>query len=291
MGTKYLRYQNQELIHFDQVLKGEAVTLSNKDGIKFVKKKIVPQENGLYSNKIGKLVDDNVDLSEYSCSPNCMHLMGRVWEGKECPLCHQIVKNNYDTLFDKNGWINLGTHKVINPSAYGKVKDLIGASTLDDIISFNDNIGLQGNLIIGTTEFDKKHPFSKIGMTEFYKRYEEIIAYYGKVKRKPREAEFLIHFKNRIWTSKINVLSQELRPAFINSAEKTMRYDKINSTYSVIINNASLIAKAEITKQYMNINKYLYTIPRMPYMKLQFGQYHKFHQYLQRLPDVKTKTF
>ena len=41
MGTKYLRYQNQEAIHFDQVLKGEAVTLSNKDGIKFVKKKIV----------------------------------------------------------------------------------------------------------------------------------------------------------------------------------------------------------------------------------------------------------
>ena len=31
MGTKYFRYQNQELIHFDQVLKGEAVTLSNKD--------------------------------------------------------------------------------------------------------------------------------------------------------------------------------------------------------------------------------------------------------------------
>ena len=48
MGTKYLRYQNQEAIHFDQVLKGEAVTLSNKDGIKFVKKKIVTQEGGLY---------------------------------------------------------------------------------------------------------------------------------------------------------------------------------------------------------------------------------------------------
>ena len=51
MGTKVLRYQNQEAIHFDQVLKGEAVTLSNKEGIKFVKKKIVPQEGGLYSNK------------------------------------------------------------------------------------------------------------------------------------------------------------------------------------------------------------------------------------------------
>lgn len=265
MGTKYLRYQNQEAIHFDQVLKGEAVTLSNKDGIKFVKKKIVPQEGGLYSNKIGKLVDDNVDLSEYSCSPNCGHYVGRIWEGKECPICHQIVKNNYDTLFDKNGWINIGTHKVIQPAAYAKIKDLIGPSTLDDIISFNDNIDLQGNLLIGTSEFDKKHPFSKIGMTEFYKRYEEIIAYYGRIKRKPREAEFLIHFKNRIWTSKINVLSQELRPAFINSAEKTMRYDKINSTYSVIINNASLIAKSEITNQYMNINKYLYTIQQSLY--------------------------
>ena len=124
MGTKYLRYQNQEAIHFDQVLKGEAVTLSNKDGIKFIKKKIVPQEGGLYSNKIGKLVDDNVDLSEYSCAPNCGHYVGRIWEGKECPICHQIVKNNYDVLFDKNGWINIGTHKVIQPAAYAKIKAL-----------------------------------------------------------------------------------------------------------------------------------------------------------------------
>ena len=70
----------------------------------------------------------------------------------------------------------------------------------------------------------------------------------------------MIHFKNRIWTSKINVLSQELRPAFINSAEKKFRYDSLNLIYSSIINNASLIAKAEITEQYMNINKYLCTI-------------------------------
>ena len=32
MGTKVLRYQNQELIHYDQVLKGEAITLFNKKG-------------------------------------------------------------------------------------------------------------------------------------------------------------------------------------------------------------------------------------------------------------------
>ena len=55
MGTKYLRYQNQEAIHFDQVLKGEAVTLSNKDGIKFIKKKIVPQEGGLIQIKLENL--------------------------------------------------------------------------------------------------------------------------------------------------------------------------------------------------------------------------------------------
>ena len=86
------------------------------------------------------------------------------------------------------------------------------------------------------------------------------MVYRGIQYKKPEEAEFLIKFKNRIWTSKINVLSQELRPAFINSSEKKFRFDSINLIYSTIINNASLIAKAEITNQYMNINKYLYTI-------------------------------
>lgn len=260
MGTKILRYQNQELIHYDQVMKGEAIVLSNKEGIKFEKKQIVPQEGGIYSDKIGSLVDDNANVSQYSCLPTCRHLVGRIWEGHTCPICNTVVKNNYAISFNKNGWINIGTHKVIIPAAFAKIRDLIGDTTLDDIIAFNDNIDLNGNIIIGNTEFDKKHPYSKIGMMEFYKRYEEIITYYGKIKRKPREAEFLIKFKNRIWTSKINVLSQELRPAFINSSERTLRYDGINGIYSIIISNASLIAKAEITNQYMNINKYLYTI-------------------------------
>ena len=260
MGTKILRYQNQELIHYDQVLKGEAVNLFNKEGVKYTKKKIVPQEGGIYSSKIGSLIEDNIDVSEYSCSTSCRYLVGRVYEGMECPICHQIVKNNYAVSFNKNGWITLGTHKVLQPAAFAKIKDLIGESNLNDIIDFNDNIDLQGNIVIGSSETNKKHPFMKIGMTEFYKRFDEIISFYGKQKRKMEDAEFLIKFKNRIWTSKINVLAQELRPAFVNSVEKKFRFDGINSAYSIIINNSSLIAKAEITDQYMNINKYLFTI-------------------------------
>lgn len=260
LGTKILRYQNQELIHYDQVLKGEAVTLFNKEGIKYTKKRIVPQEGGIYSDKIGSLVEDNVDFSEYSCSSTCRYLVGRIWEGHECPVCHNIVKNNYAVSFDKNGWINLGVHKVVQPAAFAKIRDLIGEKNLNEMIDFNDNLDLQGNIIIGSDKANKKHPFSKIGMTEFYRRFEEIVLFYGKQKHKMEDAQFLIRFKNRIWTSKINVLAQELRPAFVNSAEKTFRFDAINTIYSTIIGNAALIAKAEITNQYMNINKYLFTI-------------------------------
>ena len=165
MGTKVLRYQNQELIHYDQVLKGEAVTLYNKEGVKLEKKKIVPQEGGIYSNQIESLVEDSVDISEYSCSPTCRHLVGRIWEGVECPICHQVVKNNYTVSFDRNGWINLGTHKIMQPAAFAKVQDLIGPANLTNIIDFNNNLDLQGNVIIGSDEVDKKHPFAKIGMT------------------------------------------------------------------------------------------------------------------------------
>ena len=260
MGTKVFRYQNQELIYFDQVLKGEATLLTNPNGVKFVKNQIVPQENGLYSSKIGSIFDDNTNLSEYSCSPTCNYLSGRIWEGHQCPICGEYVKNNYDIIFDHNGTIDIGEYRCITPAAFSKINDLIGKSTLDDIINFENNIDLQGNLIIGDGSSSKKNPYSHIGMIEFYRRFEEILTYYGRIKKKPRDAEYLIRMKNRIWSSKLNVLSQELRPAFINSAEKTMRYDRLNSIYAIIISNATLIAKARITAQYMNINKYLYTI-------------------------------
>ena len=148
MGTKVLRLQNAEMIHYDQVLKNEAITLHNREGVKFEKKKIIPQEGGLYTDKVGSLVDENIDMSEYSCSPTCRHLVGRVYEGKECPICHTIVRNNYTIAFDKNGWINLGTHRVIQPLAFAKVKDLIGVDILNEIIGFNNILDLQGNVII-----------------------------------------------------------------------------------------------------------------------------------------------
>lgn len=277
-----LRYQNWELIHYDQTMKGSAITLSNKEGVKYEKRKIVPQEGGIYSDTMGKLVDDDTNIYEYSCSANCRHLIGRIYEGQTCPLCGEVVKRNFGGDIQRNGWINLDSYKVMIPSAYAKIRDLIGPQVLDDILSFNDNIDLQGKIIIGSLENDKKHPFSKIGMIEFYKRYEEIISYYGKMKKKPRETEFLIKFKNRIWESKISVLSQPLRPAFINSSEKAIKYDGINAIYSIIINNAALIAKAQITNQYMNINKYLFTIQ---------GELFKLYDTIVQKLDGKKKLF
>ena len=254
-------YQNEELLHYDQLVKGTAIILTNKEGIRYEKKRLIPQEGGIYSDVMGKLVDDSATIEEYSCSPTCPNpMVGRIYEGQVCPYCGCVVKNNFGYDIEKNGWINLDTYKVMLPSAYSKIYHLIGNKELPNIISFDNNIDMQGNIIIGTKIADKKHPFSHIGMIEFYRRFEEIISYYGKLKRKPQEAEFLIKNKNRIWTSKIPVLSQHLRPAFINSAEKVMRYDGLNGIYSTIINNASLIAKANLTNQYDNINKYLETI-------------------------------
>lgn len=257
-----LVYQNNEILHYDQVMRGTAIVLTNKEGVKLEKKKIVPQEGGIYSDVMGQLVDDEININEYSCSPNCRNLVGRIYEGQVCPICNQVVKNNFGADISRNGWINLDKYKVIIPAAWKKLTSLIGASVLDDIIAFNDNIDFQGNVIIGNPDKDKKHPYSRIGMIEFYRRFEEIIEYYGKLKKKPNEAKFLIHFKNRIWTSKITVISQHLRPAFINSSERMFKYDGINSCYSIIISNAAMIAKSTITDRIMNINKSLYTIQK-----------------------------
>ena len=58
-------YQNQEIRHYDQVMRGTAVVLTNKNGVKLEKKKIVPQEGGIYSDVMGQLVDDDININEY----------------------------------------------------------------------------------------------------------------------------------------------------------------------------------------------------------------------------------
>lgn len=278
-----LAYQNNEILHYHQVLNGSAITLTNREGVKFVKKQIVPQEDGIYSDVMGSLVEDSISINEYSCSPKCADpMVGRMYEGQKCPVCGNIVTNNFGIDIERVGWINLDIYKVMMPAGYVKVRQLIGDAIIDDILAFDNNLNLYGDIIIGTVEFDKKKPFSRIGMMEFYKRYDEIISYYGKKKKKEENAEFLIKNKNRIWTSKLPVISQHLRPAFINSSERTMRYDGLNAIYSVIISNASLIARAAITDQYMNINKYLFTI--------QTEMFNLYGQVLQKL-DGKKKLY
>ena len=160
-------YRNNEILHYDEVMRGTATVLTNKEGIKLEKKKIVPQEGGIYADVMGQLVDDDININEYSCSPNCRNLVGRIYEGQICPICHQVVKNNFGANITKNGWINLDKYKVVVPAAWKKLIRLIGASVLDDIISFNDNIDFQGNVVIGSFQKDSKRPYSRIGMIEF----------------------------------------------------------------------------------------------------------------------------
>lgn len=258
-----LTYQNLELLYFDELMKGTANVFTNRKGVVYQKKKIVPQEGGIYSDVKSRLIDDDVSISEYSCDPNCKFLTGKFYEnsGIVCPKCGKPVTYNFGINIENQSWISILDYKVMTPIGYIKTVELIGEKNLLDIISFNDNIDLQGRVIIGNPNLDKKDPFSKIGMIEFYNRYEEIVKFYGKgTEKKRKTAEFLISKKNRIFTSKINVISQNLRPAFISSNDKTFRYDGINAIYSVIISNATLISKAHLLNQYMNINKYLCTI-------------------------------
>ena len=152
-------YQNQEIRHYDQVMRGTAVVLTNKNCVKLAEKKIVPQEGGIYSDVMGQLVDDDININKYSCSTNCRNLVGRIYEGQVCPICGQVVKNNFGADITRNGWINLDKYKIVIPAAWKKLTRLIGTTTLDDIISFDDNIDFQGNIVIGNNVKDPKNHF------------------------------------------------------------------------------------------------------------------------------------
>lgn len=220
-------------------------------------KKDIKSEYSIFSSKYGaSILDQNAYMDRYRCT--CGHLRGALYNGEECPICHDKVKY-VDDDFSIFGWIVLDDdYCVIHPNLFQVIASLVGHKELMNIIEFNKEIDEDGFF----KETNKKkgksdNPFYGIGMIEFAQRLDEILEYYKNKKKsnpnKIEEYEFLMKNRDKILTHSIPVYTLFLRMANLNGDQFTFVknnkwYNNIAKNAGIINNNSNLIYRRNKTK-------------------------------------------
>lgn len=234
---------NLEAVYYTALKQGEVVHITERKSLIANKKKgIEAVEGGLYDERLGSLTDIDVEIKDCSCK--CQNLVGNFYEGQICPICNTKVEKNYLPNIEKFGWIDLGNNYVINPEAYELISTVITESKLQKILKENleKTLDVEGNKI-KPTKRTKSTQYDGIGLVEFKKHFEEILMFYAQKRNKIAEAEQLIKWKNRVFTSKIPVYSSALRPTIKSSKRNHTDYDPINKHYAVMATEADLLRR------------------------------------------------
>lgn len=209
-------------------------------------KKELKAENGIFSPKFGRtLADTDPYMDKYKC--RCPYdepkkLWGRINKGLKCPTCGHICEEVGDN-FSYFGWIVIDEpYMIMSPAFYKKVESFLGAGI--PVIGNTRRTKLEN--ILDNSEYDikattkamenklKKEPFMGIGMTEFIKRFDEIMSFYLKLNSYTKKEAYQDIYANKDigFTHSIPVFSTLLRP--IDISDKKMTYEPTNGYYSLI---------------------------------------------------------
>jgi hypothetical protein len=247
-----LRLANWEERYQRELGLGLLVELDNDVAID--KRSIATTARGIYDERLGDVVDSDKDLKEYSCS--CGALSGRFFLGERCtnPNCKDPeVRERVGADIRRCGWISVEPYVVMNPNAYEMLARVIGNKRLDEIISHDVDIDLDGFAMVAGSDqvggrLNRRKPkqvlpYTAIGMMEFFRRFEEIVLFFAAQKGLAEEAEFLIRNKGSVFTSHIPVTSTYLRPTYTSAKKRNVSFDKVNSIYIDILSNVNLLRR------------------------------------------------
>lgn len=174
--------------------------------------------HGAHSRLFGTDFDDEDGYAElYRC--DCGHLKGTRLEGEICPECNRPVQY-IGVNMKMTGWISLENGQYfIHPIAYMLLENLMAKQEFYEIIKYDMDIDLNGNII----QKEHKNPFYGIGISEFKKRFIEIMSYHMKVRK--RDSKKLKVINKLIELYDDNILFQKRIPVF----SSMLRDSKITS--------------------------------------------------------------
>lgn len=259
----YIERLNWDTLYYSQLISGLGFTITEPaavsiDGMK--KKSLFGPRSELYGTTYG---DEQEFAEQYRCQ--CGLTTGRLREGETCPYCHTVVKTVGDNI-RITGWIPINGYKIINPYFFVQLRQVIGKDEFNDIVTSRKKVDKNGNIsrpdIYADPDKPPLSPFSGIGLTEFYDRYEEILEYYKKKrgKGKLQKVDFLLSHKNYVFTSHIPVYSTKLRQQSITA--DTFYYGGLDKCINPIISLSKLLDDASeieidsyLQRIQMNVNK------------------------------------
>ena len=188
---------------------------------------------------------------EFRC--DCGAFIGQDLIGQICPRCGSEI-NLHSMNFRYTGWIDLGSHHIIQYEYYNMLKKVLGNNMLrfilgdfkeDKTVKYNENDTeyeqkknakktgrpSQDSISVIIDKIPKsQHMYKGIGFDVFYDHFEEII--HACAKKDNPDAELLIQQKGAVFTSKVPIYSTAYRPA--TKTSETLFYPKINKLYSML---------------------------------------------------------
>lgn len=206
------------------------------------KKLKIKSKRGIQSPLFGTdFSDDNAFAERYSCE--CRKTIGKVYETEICPHCGTPVKF-VDVDVEFTGWILLKHDRIIQPLYFRLLNRIVKTKrfTLDDIIKPNGVINKDG--IVERVPYDPKQPFTGIGIEGLYQRFDEVLDFYYKKKKRRDIIDMIRNEREKVFASSIPVYTSALRPASFGG-EFNFHITSPERVYSNMVKKANLLNSLE----------------------------------------------
>jgi len=174
--------------------------------------------------------DNNAFEDRYSC--RCGKLQGKHYADAHtlCPDCKTYVEF-VDIDMRKTGWIILDNDQIIQPEFYKKIWAFLGTKRFPEILEYVDE---------DKREPDINNPYKGIGIIEFRKRFEEIMAWgLRKNKKKLDHYEFIMSHISQVFAHCIPVYNMHLRQFAIRDG--SIKYSKEDVVFRKIYSDHNLL--------------------------------------------------
>ena len=190
--------------------------------------------------------DENAFEDRWSCE--CGEYVGKYYADKDfvCPKCKKPVRY-IGVDMKKRGWIVLDRNKLIQPFMFKKIESFIGKKVFDDIIQYRSSLEDTGRQ-------EPLSPYSKIGMIEFYEKFDEIMEFFLKKNKKTDLYIFIMSMKYCVFTSSIPVYSALMRHFAIKDGKVKYTDDdkifkRLYTNHELLNNDFALARKVDRAKK------------------------------------------
>lgn len=205
--------------------------------------KFINSQYGVNSPLFGTSYEDEQAFMErHRC--RCGEFKGKQFEGEICPFCKTKVEERPLDI-KKTAWFLLGDNVVINPIWYKIFIKVIGKKEFPQIVSSMERVDKDGNRTraVPGVDYEPLSPYDAIGIDGFYEKYDEILDYFARVKKKVKDCEYCKKNKDKAFIHHIPIYTTVLRPK--SATPDTLYFNGIEKDIHPLFNLTESIRNCE----------------------------------------------